>query len=232
MTLRTLQELNSLKQNNYSTFSQWAIDWVSCALDEDPENVINWSWSKVLLTLKEQQDKIKLWKPPVSVEVKSKEFYPIPFHKLSLGEFIDLEYYCTDEKWVNHVCAILYRQRTLHPLNGFEWEPYGDWLEWRSSLWLDAPAECSKIILDWINWRKDVLNRYSGIFNIPVEFDPELSTEEREQILREEEKKGAFSWEATLLMLSGDRADKVPEVLKLPLLLVFNLMSSLKNKKK
>lgn len=221
-----------MKNNSFESFSEWSIEWISCFLDIDPEDVEMWEWSKVLSEIERAKLTMDNWVPPHVVDLENAEFYQLPFHKLTLGEFIDLEYYLTDEKWITHVCSILYRRRTSDPLNGYTWESYGDWVEWRSKLWLHAPAECSKIVKPWLEWRTDLLNKYSGLFNIPTPFDPELTEQEKRDILRQEEKQSAFSWESTLLMLSNDRADRVPEILKMPLLLVLNLLSSLKKNKK
>jgi hypothetical protein len=233
MKLQQAIEIWDLQIPNFTTLTDYQVEVVAIASDADPEDVYEYSAQR----LRQQFALISrtlnnIPSPPDTIRLLGEDLHLIPFHHLTLGEFIDLEHFCAENSLIMEVCAILYRRKTVSPWQGDTWEEYGEWLGARKKLFADAELATAGAKIQYLQWRSNVTTQYSGLFETPYDEDPQdqeiLSTLEREKLKRQENQQRAFSWEGTLLTLANGNAAYVPQVLKLPVLLALNLLSSLK----
>jgi len=233
MRLQQALEIWNLKIEDFTTLTDYQVEVVSIALDQDPEDVYEWS----LQRLKDEfaialRNINNTQRAPQKIVLLGQELELIPFHNLTLGAFIDLEHFCSSNEKILEVCSILYRRKTSNIWDTDDWEEYGSWVSKRKEYFRDAALETAGAKIEYLKWRENVTNQYSGLFETPYEQDPEdqeaMSALEREKLKREESRQKAFSWEATLLLLAKGNASYVPNILKMPVLLAFNLLSSLK----
>jgi hypothetical protein len=155
-----------------------------------------------------------------------------PFNKLCLYEYIDLDYYFTNNYITNlaNICAILYRQTKLNEWGEEIIEPYEYDCTIRADKFLDLPiTDVYGIINDFLKFRDNFLNTYKNLFN--GEEPPELSEEEKEELtpeeLKEEEadkKDAKWSWERMVYGLCNNDLTKSDKVGGLPLTYVFNML--------
>ena len=156
-----------------------------------------------------------------------------PFSKLTLYEYIDLDYFFTDNYITNlhKVCAILYRQTKLNEWGDEIMEPYDFDCNIRAEKFLDLPiTDVYGILQEFIKYRDNFLKNYENLFS--GELDEELSDEERKEMdpdeIKEIEKEQAqtkWSWEQTIYNLTKGDITKSDKVGALPLIYVFNILS-------
>ena len=156
-----------------------------------------------------------------------------PFSKLTLYEYIDLDYFFTDNYITNlhKVCAILYRQTKLNVWGDEIMEPYDFDCNIRAEKFLDLPiTDVYGILQEFIKYRDNFLKNYENLFS--GELDEELSDEERKEMdpdeIKEIEKEQAqtkWSWEQTIYNLTKGDITKSDKVGALPLIYVFNILS-------
>jgi hypothetical protein len=155
-----------------------------------------------------------------------------PFNKLCLYEYIDLDYYFTNNYITNlaNICAILYRQTKINEWDEEIIEPYDYDCTIRADKFLDLPiTDVYGIINEFLKFRDNFLNTYKNLFN--AEELPELSQEEKEELtpeeLKEEEdskKDSKWSWERMIYGLCNNDLTKSEAVGALPLTYVFNML--------
>jgi hypothetical protein len=168
----------------------------------------------------------KLYKSEI-LEMKIK-----PFNKLCLYEYIDLDYYFTNNyiKNLANICAILYRQSNINEWGEEILEPYEYDCTIRADKFLDLPiTDVYGIINEFLKFRDNFLNTYKNLFN--AEELPELSQEEKEELtpeeLKEEEdikKDSKWSWERMIYGLCNNDLTKSDKIGGLPLTYVFNML--------
>jgi len=155
-----------------------------------------------------------------------------PFSKLCLYEYIDLDYYFTNNYITNldKICAILYRQTKVNEWGEEIIEPYDYDCTIRADKFLDLPiTEVYGIINEFLKFRDNFLNTYKNLFN--GEELSELSEEEKEELtteeLKEEEdikKESKWSWERMIYGLCNNDLTKSEAIGALPLTYVFNML--------
>ena len=168
----------------------------------------------------------KLYKSEI-LEMKVK-----PFNKLCLYEYIDLDYYFTNNyiKNLANICAILYRQSNINEWGEEILEPYEYDCTIRADRFLDLSiTDVYGIINEFLKFRDNFLNTYKNLFN--AEELPELSQEEKEELtpeeLKEEEdikKDSKWSWERMIYGLCNNDLTKSDKIGGLPLTYVFNML--------
>lgn len=155
-----------------------------------------------------------------------------PLSKLCLYEYIDLDYYFTNNyiKNLANICAILYRQSNINEWGEEILEPYEYDCTIRADRFLDLSiTDVYGIINEFLKFRDNFLNTYKNLFN--SEELPELSQEEKEELtpeeLKEEEdakKDSKWSWERMIYGLCNNDLTKSDKIGGLPLTYVFNML--------
>jgi hypothetical protein len=155
-----------------------------------------------------------------------------PFNKLCLYEYIDLDYYFTNNYVTNlaNICGILYRQSKVNEWGEEIIEPYEYDCTIRADKFLDLPiTDVYGIISEFLKFRDNFLKTYQNLFQ--GEELPELTPEEKAELtpeeLKEEEdskKDSKWSWERMIYGLCNNDLTKSDKIGALPLTYVFNMM--------
>jgi hypothetical protein len=154
-----------------------------------------------------------------------------PLAKLCLFEYIDLDYYFTENYVYNidKICAILFRKSKLNEWDEVILEPYEYDINTRAELFLDLPiTDVYGLINEFLKFRDNFLKVYANLFG---EQDDELTDEEKAKLTPEEkaeeedEKKNSkWSWERMIYGLTNNDITKSEAVGALPLTYVFNML--------
>ena len=155
-----------------------------------------------------------------------------PFNKLCLYEYIDLDYYFTNNYITNlaNICGVLYRQSTINEWGEEIIEPYEYDCTIRADKFLDLPiTDVYGIISDFLKFRDNFLKTYQNLFQ--GEELPELTPEEKAELTPEElkdeedsKKDSKWSWERMIYGLCNNDLTKSDKIGALPLTYVFNMM--------
>lgn len=156
------------------------------------------------------------------------------FKKLTLGEWIDLDYWTRDlSNNLHKIFAVLYRKTKEDEWGNVIIEPYEFDVEVRSEEFNDFTIDkLYKALMDFIEYKNQVTKVYADIFKTGDE-DADLTESEKENLTPEEiieieraiekEKKiNGFAWQLFVHNLCQEDLTKASDVLKLPALFVFN----------
>lgn len=226
ITIETFIELRSLSDED--GMFNYQIDVLCTLLDCYPEDFDYISIEE----LDELLNEIKFIRdePPKNYKTQIDGFKLKPFNKITLGEFISLESYFSEnyiQKLLN-IVAILYRRVRINEWNDEILEPYNyhsnDRLDW----FLDFPITYVYGILhDYIKFRDDILNKYQNLMdeteNDDFEEIEKLDAEELKAV-EEEKRQKKWAWEQLIWNLCKEDLTKFHEVCELPLILVFNFL--------
>ena len=156
-----------------------------------------------------------------------------PFNKLTLYEYIDLDYYFTDNYITNldKVCAICYRNTKVNEWGDEVWEPYEFDCTLRAEKFLDLPiTDVYGLVHEFIKYRDSFLKNYENLFS--GDLDDALSNEERAKLspdeikdIEKEQALAKWSWEQTIYGLTNGDITKSKAIGALPLIYVFNTLS-------
>lgn len=162
----------------------------------------------------------------------------IPFEKISIGEFIDLESLFGQGYIINlkKILAICYRVKNKKDSLLYEddFEPYGTWINYRSQLFSDVSIiEVFGILNKYIKFRSNILEVYSGLFNgdSSDEEEEDLSNESsisRSERLKEEARNKSvnkWGWDIYLLKLANNDPTKIEEATNISLIQSLNILS-------
>ena len=169
----------------------------------------------------------------------SAEFKFKTFEELTLGEFIDIEYFFANNYIDNltNILTILYRKYKIGDWGQIQFEPYGiiDYST-RKNEFLEIPIGYVYGILNaYLQFRKEFMERYALIFEPEIEeeeegeIDPRIlqmmaeNNEERNEL--EEKIQQKWSWEAMIYQLANNDITKVNEITDLGLIFVFNMLA-------
>jgi hypothetical protein len=150
-----------------------------------------------------------------------------PYSKLSLGEFIDLEHYFSNN-YLDHFChilALLYRRTSKNIYGDDIIEPYEysprDRLDW----YLDYPiTDVYGLIPEYIKYRENFTNTYTNLLVDVVTDDEVLEDADEIKEQKREQQKQKFAWESTIMALCNDDLSKFNDILNMPVVLVFNIL--------
>ena len=150
-----------------------------------------------------------------------------PFSKLTLGEFIDLEHYFSNN-YLDHFChilALLYRRTSKNVYGDDIIEPYEysprDRLDW----FLDYPiTDVYGLIPEYLKYRENFTNTYTNLLVDVVADDEVLEDADEIKEQKKEQEKQKFAWESTIMALCNDDLSKFNDILKMPVVLVFNIL--------
>ena len=226
ITIESFIELRTLSDED-GVFN-YQIDVLCTLLDCYPEDLDD-------ITIEELEDlliEVKFIKDePLKNYKKEIGVYKLkPFNKITLGEFISLESYFSDnyiQKLLN-IVAILYRRVRVNEYGDNVLETYNyhsnDRLDW----FLDFPiTDVYGLLPEYIKFRDDIIDQYKNLMSESYEDDFEtdstLDAEEQKEI-EEEKKQKKWAWEQLIWSLCNEDLTKFHAVCELPLILVFNFL--------
>lgn len=153
-----------------------------------------------------------------------------PFNKITLGEFISLESYFSDnyiEKLLN-IVAILYRRVRVNEWGDNVLESYNYHSNDRLNWFLDfSITDVYGLLPEYIKFREDIIDQYKNLMSESYEddFEPSENMDSEEQKeLEEEKKQKKWAWEQLIWSLCNEDLTKFHAVCELPLILVFNFL--------
>jgi len=198
--------LSALTDSDISKFEELDIDELSVLTEQ-----IKWLQSEPSKRYKNKLDKYVLK----------------PYSKLSLGEFIDLEHYFSNN-YLEHFChilALLYRRTSKNVYGDDIIEPYEysprDRLDW----YLDYPiTDVYGLIPEYLKYRENFTNTYTNLLVDVVPDDEVLDDAEEIKEQKREQEKQKFAWESTIMALCNDDLSKFNDILDMSAVLVFNIL--------
>jgi len=170
------------------------------------------------------------------IEVDGHQLNIVDYKTISFGEFIDLEYYISEDWQVNisYIVSILYRSVEFRKMKVDKYEPYNEIdLNYRS-IKINNSVNINDVyenILDYFKFRDSLFDSYTFFDDGLDDIDPdELTSEEKtiydEEIIKMDNSKKTM-WEDMLALLSDGDLTKYDEILGMNVILVFNRLSKI-----
>ena len=166
-------------------------------------------------------------------------FYTLqPFKKLTLDEFIDLEYFLQNDYLVHisHIVSVFWRRTRLDEWENVHFEPY-IFSPFERHEQFDE-VEITKvygILNEYLKFRENFMQKYAALFNSddindeePINAkDFDTIEEYKDELKAQEESKKArkWGWESLIYDLCEGDFTKIKAVGELPLILVFNMLA-------
>jgi hypothetical protein len=226
VTVSQWQELSLIDPNEFNSVFLQTIEALSILSDTDPEELEDLDPEELL----DLASKVQFIKREPSNKPKDlvKGFRLKPLDALTLGEFIDLEYYTTNlAENFTLLLSILYKRWKSDEWGNLVFEPYTYSLMSRKEVFNELNInEVFGAVNNYIAYSNDFKKRYENLFNPVIE--EEEPTELDEEDLKaeaEEQRFNKWSWEKLLYDLSNQDLTKIDAVTDLPLVFVFNMLS-------
>lgn len=185
--------------------------------------------------------------PPKSRQIKDHliiddvKFYKKNISDLTIGEFVDMENLIMDlSENLSVILTIMFRME-LKPSTTYSkqvLEPYGDWIYHRSHLFEAVTiTDVYYIITEYIKYRTQLFENYSGLFNTDGEdgdddgyeevIEDETGIQKRERLKAEATNSSIkkWGWDTFMLKLAKGDALKLDEVSEMSLIQGFNVLS-------
>lgn len=172
------------------------------------------------------------------LSIDGQTYYLQPFKKLTLDEFIDLEYFLQNDylTYIGHIVSVFWRRIDRDKWQNVTFEPYIFSPFERQELFEDVEiTKIYGIIPEYLKYRENFLEKYKGLFNEDSEDDDEkldpkdfdTIEEYKEEIKAQEQSKKArkWGWENLIYDLCEGDFTKIKAVGELPLILVFNMLA-------
>ena len=235
------KELRNIGKTGYFTLQLETLaillDIPSTDLEDYESNAINEMFLNVKWVLNEPQKTYKH-----ELNINDDTYYLKPFKQLTLAEFIDLEYFVTNDyiNYISHIASVFYKQIDKDKWKNVEFEPYIYSPFERFELFDDLKiTDIYGIVPDYLKYRNEFLNKYENLFNSEDEDDEETinindfdTAEEYKDALKQNEfnkKSKKWGWESLLFELTDGDITKTEEVGNLSLIFVFNMLSMRKD---
>ena len=242
VTIAQYIELNSIDVNQYESPSAIQLEKL-CILTDSDSNDDFWDEMDIRKMNKVINNLNFLSTTPnsnVNKFILNDTLTTIDFNTLTIGEYIDLDYFITNNPYENihKIVAILTRKTKLNEWGTTIFEPYSFDFKERYELIMNQCTldEVYGIVISFIDWRQNFINTYQNIFqpNFADDYDDseELSEEELQELKEIEEdetKNRKWGWERLLLSVANNEIIKSKEVLNLGLIYTFNLLSMKKD---
>lgn len=172
--------------------------------------------------------------PKNEIIVKNETFYLKDLNTLTVGEFIDLEHFFTNDYVENLgiIVSILYRRRIISDdiFSIPELENYGNWIYHRDSIISNevGVGDVFGIVSKYLSYRKNLFELYEGLFD--GDSDDE---EDDEEIKNPKEKDNTkkWGWDILLLKLANNDVLKIEEATHIPIIQALNTLSMKKELK-
>ena len=158
------------------------------------------------------------------------KFYLKPMNDLTLGEFIDLEYYFTIDyiQYLPNICALLYRIPSVVEDNVVsKWESNDFKTSSRVHYFLDQPiTKMYGVLTEYIKFRDNFITSHQMMLVEQVEDDLEDITDPEERKEAEKEKASQkWGWEQLIWSVCNGDLTKYDQVIGMKLVLVFNFLA-------
>lgn len=242
------KEIYSIDRGDYNLMEKYQIQIFSILSDTEPEYFEDVSYPE--FTKIQESFSFIQYKPtrPPSQKILTPAgelFLYDDFKKYTIGEWIDLEHFHKDsiEENLGIICTIFYRQLLPNPnplLFTNKYEPYGDWIYLRESLFDSVPVGIVYgITTKFLEFRETLYADYSGLFDdVPEEsdddIDPNESIIEKAKRIQEEQKdklSEKWGWDLLLYRLAKMENKSIQEVTGMPLIQALNMLSMKKEMK-
>jgi len=159
------------------------------------------------------------------------DYHIKPLDKLTIGEYIDLEFYFSKDynQHIGHIASIFYRQKSTNQWGVTVYEPYDFSPRQRFELFEDYSInDIYGIVPEFIAFRENFMETYGNLFHDESEEDeedekPTTSQESKDIQLKKSELK--WGWERLVYSLCNEDLTKFKEVLNLPLIMTFNMLA-------
>lgn len=174
--------------------------------------------------------------------IEEEDYIFKPFNKLTLFEFIDLEYFLTNDyiTHISHIASVFYRRIDKDKWNNVEFEPYIFSPFERFELFDDIfITDVYGILTDYLKYRENFMQKYENLFNDNDEDDEEEddindfdSVEQYKDSLKQKEhgkKAKKWGWESLLYDLCEGDITKMDDIGNQSLIFVFNILSMCKD---
>jgi hypothetical protein len=161
-----------------------------------------------------------------------------PFKKLTLDEFIDLEYFLQNDYLVHisHIVSVFWRRTRLDEWQNLHFEPYIFSPFDRQEQFDDVEiTKVYGILNEYLKYRENFMQKYTALFNSDDEPDDEkldpkdfdTIEEYKDELKAQEQSKKArkWGWESLIYDLCEGDFTKIKAVGELPLILVFNMLA-------
>lgn len=228
ITVNQFIELASLEQRDFDSFFEMRVEMLSILADEDPDEFYDLDVDELNALIEPLKFLHK--EPRVKITDKIDKFTFKPFEKITLGEFIDTDYFTVQDKIGNIpiICAIFYRQTNLDEWGNRVFEPYKYNLFERAKVFKHIPiTSVFGVVHEYLKFRDNFTKQYENLFAPQFDEDEdttELSPEEKKEV-ENEKKRSKFAWESLLYNLAGEDITKIDEITDLNLTFVFNMLS-------
>ena len=177
------------------------------------------------------------YEPSNQLKTKIGDYTCIDINKLSFGEFIDLEYYFTNDYFDNlsNICSVLYRKTKTDEWGNLIFEPYELInIEYRSKDFNELPiTDIYGVIKYYLDFKQLLMNTYEKLFEPQFDDEEEVdnSQYEQEEIDEIEKEKVIikWSWENVIHKLSDGDITKYEKITSFPVIFIFNQLSYLKD---
>jgi hypothetical protein len=226
VTVSQWQELSQIDPTEFNSVFLQTIEALSILSDTDPEELEDLD-PEELLNLASKVQFIKR-EPSNKPKDLVKGFRLKPLDALTLGEFIDMEYYTTNlAENFTLILSILYKRWKSDEWNNLVFEPYTYKLNERKDVFNEVSInDVFGAVNNYITYSNDFKKRYENLFNPVIE---ETETEELDEddlkAEAEEQRFNKWSWEKLLYDLANQDLTKIDAVTDLPLVFVFNMLS-------
>ena len=225
--------LNDFQSDFYVMLEKLAIITNTSADDEE------WEEMDVIEVSKLIQSRLFLnQQPPLRYKQKlGDDFIVLSFNDLTLGEFIDLDHYLTNDIIDNFpkILSILYRKYKIGEWNETIIEPYST-IDKKSRVleFEDLPITDVYGVVDaFIKWKNDFMDKYEALWEPDIEDsysedelkrDPSLRHEiEKEK--KEEAKHRKWGWIKLIYNLADGDMLKIRDITGLKLVYIFNILA-------
>lgn len=158
------------------------------------------------------------------------KFHLKPMNDLTLGEFIDLEYYFTTDyiQYFPNICALLYRIPELME-DGVvsKWETTDFKTSSRVHYFLYQPiTKVYGVLTDYIKFRDSFISSHKNLMSEQVGEDLNDITDPEEKKEAEREKSSQkWGWEQLIWSMCNGDLTKYDQVINMKLVLVFNFLA-------
>jgi hypothetical protein len=158
------------------------------------------------------------------------KFYLKPMTDLTLGEFIDLEHYFTNDyiHYLPNICALLYRIPEIVEDGAVaKWESTDFKTSSRVHYFLDQPiTKMYGMLTEYIKFRDNFITSHKNLMTEQVEDDLEDITDPEERKEAEKEKASQkWGWEQLIWSVCNGDITKYDQVIGMKLVLVFNFLA-------
>jgi hypothetical protein len=159
------------------------------------------------------------------------DYHIKPLDKLTIGEYIDLEFYFSKDynQHIGHIASIFYRQKSTNEWGVTVYEPYEFSPRQRFELFEDyCINDIYGIVPEFIAFRENFMETYGNLFHDESDSDdeedkPTTSQESKDLQLKKSELK--WGWERLIYSLCNEDLTKFEEVTNLPLIMTFNMLA-------